>query len=238
MCHLDTVSGRAWRRCSLDLYGGRIAVKQANTQEWGLKKDAEGFYLRPDGKGRIVPVMWHSPGHENVYGEEIGPLVAEDWRAVGIDGQLKVAVWPDPRNKEMIEVGRAESDPFTGFFAYTQGAHLVDDWYNTGGAEGVDPSTVDYLKDFVTLYKLFDQGRLSGDVHERIAIGKQMIALHVDNVYGIGLVRGSPAGSFIFVNRDLKGVPLQPRAGEVGFLYHSELYFFDTASGNREYPED
>ena len=62
-------------------------------------------------------------------------------------------------------------------------------------------------------------------------MAKELIILSVDNLYEAGIIKGSPAGkgNMIIVQKDLRNVLAQPRSGG---LFHNELYFFDTPTGN------
>ena len=202
----------------------------------GLKKDSEGFYLRSDGKGRLQPQLLSSPGGAGGTPFNLtlsAEIVAENWKAIGIDVIHKVGPWPDPFNNLQMFISYGGFSPSREAL-YQHGAREVSNWFNTNGAEGVAPDALPVLAPFGEMYKLTQQMKVSPTYEEETAIAKQIIEIAVKNMYNIGIHKGDQAGKCCMQikNKNLKNVLVQPRMG--GGSFHREIYFFETLSGARQ----
>ena len=174
------------------------------------KKDSEGFRLRSDGKGRLQLVL-NSLDKSFLNWPALSELVVGHWKAVGIEVLLRVGPRPDDENDMMMHIyvlGNAHSDVFLGgvYMApnrYTYVAELVQKWYTSDGAKGIDPKTQPHLADFVKMIDLYEQGKLT--THEqRIPIGKEIVRIMSDGLYQIGTVGEDPFfKGILIVNKDL-----------------------------------
>jgi peptide/nickel transport system substrate-binding protein len=201
----------------------------------GLKKDSEGFYLRSDGKGRLRPVLRAHPGgggSTNVH-VNYSTIVVENWREIGIDAVLKVAPAPDVKNHEQIAATTGDTDPWLAGI-YPVCSYEVTAFIDTKGAEGIDPNSREELKPCAKAWELHKLGSQATSRLEQVNYAKQLIELTVDNIYGIGIVKGNPSGKgqMLILNKDIRNVLNQPRTDRHAF--RMELYFFDTFSGDSE----
>lgn len=202
----------------------------------GLKKDGDGFYLRSDGKGRLQPQLLSSPGGAGGTPFNLtlsAEIVAENWKAIGIDVIHKVGPWPDPFNNLQMHISYGGFSPSREGL-YQAGAIEVSNWFNTNGAEGVAPDAHPSLAPFGEMYKLTQQMKVSPTYEEETAIAKQIIEIAVKNMFHIGIHKGDQAGKCCMQikNKNIKNVLVQPRVG--GGAFHREVYFFDTVNGARE----
>ncbi len=183
--------------------------------EIGLKKGADGFRLRPDGKPLTI-LMEYSAQAENPKNNE---LVKEYWGAVGINVQLKEVATPDLRansatNTQDIGVWsytfyfepRLIGDPIRLYPAWGDGSQFMAgkpwlDWYKSGGTEGEEPP--DQIKELLNLVDQWVQ-TVPGS-SEYIDLGKKIMSINVNNLYLIGTV-GKVPGPTIISNK-LGNVP-------------------------------
>jgi peptide/nickel transport system substrate-binding protein len=166
------------------------------------KKDAEGFRLRTDGKGRLrldiysISALWMDmPG--------VLEMIVEQWRkGIGIDAEVKpteanLMATMTSANEVMIHVrdGVLYDSIFTTpgnilpVEPTNQMGPLIGRWYSTNGAEGVKPEWDPELLKAMDLYR----SAASVSAAERIEIGKELMRLAADNVWQIGTVGYSPA---------------------------------------------
>ncbi|MGQ9629386.1 MAG: ABC transporter substrate-binding protein [bacterium] len=114
--------------------------------EMGLnKRDAEGWRLGPDGKRFTIPIEFA------MHFKELGvtaEIVAEYWRAVGIETTVKVlesGLWSTRKSANDLKASVMWSSfpLWWNFVAFFQGdenvAPLWTLWHNTGGRDGEEP---------------------------------------------------------------------------------------------------
>jgi len=185
----------------------------------GLTKDAEGFYLRTDNGKRLELQLWGYPTY--AYAEDLGPLVEEDWEAVGISTQFKLAPWPDPYNLYQFQIDRGGISAGT----YESTGVEVGNWVSTKGAEGVDPYNTDYLSDVAKTLDLWAKYKATADFEEGVAIGKEMAKIAVEAQFKIVIHASAPLPEISHKDLRNSAVP------QFGGWAHKELYFFDTPTG-------
>jgi peptide/nickel transport system substrate-binding protein len=184
--------GKEWRTkwATLD-------VAQANTLLDGLgytQKDADGYRLRKDGKGRVrldflaVNRLADFP--------QVAEMIKTQWRRIGLDLAIETTTATlaldriGANTAQMVGNNQGSEDVFLtpdftvpggrGFSALMGSPYAQ--WWRSGGAQGKEP-----FASLKQLMQLWDRG-YSAPERERIAIGKEINQLYVDQVFGIGLI--------------------------------------------------
>ena len=165
------------------------------------EKDSEGFRMRSDGKGRLVIEMQTYLSFMNF--TELGEMVKEHWRDIGIDVDVKqlersLAYQRTQGNEHQIhvEVTWGAEDMYghgivffpsssTSCFGPEYGA-----WLQSGGELGKEP-TGDHAP-LARVYELYRKG-ISLPDKARAEAGKELWRIVLDQVYGIGTVGQTPA---------------------------------------------
>lgn len=180
-----------------------LDVAKANALLDGLgltKRDSQGFRERLDGKGRLqLEVTTVGAAFVNWTG--IAQMVAEQWgKNLGIkanvteverslmttrlaNNELQIRVWSNDGTDNPFTY------PFHGL-AYSDASAMGPNsgkWWQSGGKLGTKPEG-DLLKQL----ELLNEGK-GKPADQRIAIGKQILQLAVDNNWVIGTVGVSPA---------------------------------------------
>lgn len=179
------------------------------------KRDAEGYRLRTDNGERLVLEI---SGRVAQFIEfvQIGEMVGEHWGknlgikanttglerslalqlARGGKSQIRVS-WGDATVKLFASCGQVF--PCNGNSEYGKDLGL---WYQTEGEKGTEPDPI--LKDIMTKYK----SAFGLSEEERVALGKEIWAVVVDEVYAAGTVGLSPAAMGVRVYKnDLGNLP-------------------------------
>lgn len=177
------------------------------------KRDSDGIRLLPD--GRRLEIVVESAGERGVESDAL-ELVAETWRDVGVkliyrpvdrdilrnsayQGAAMMPVWfgwnnglptADAPPSELAPVDQAN-------FSWPMwGQH-----FQTKGAAGAAPD----MEKPRRLLDLFNAWNHAGEPADRAAIWQEMLSIHADQVYGIGLVSGAPQPAA--VSKRLRNVP-------------------------------
>ncbi len=192
------------------------ATANALLDEMGLEKGADGFRLRFDGKPLIInliyAIQWGDPAlHE---------LAKEYWEAVGVKVELKEISTEAYRamaasNDHDIQVTNSGteveaplySNPFRLYPPFGDAAlePLTGgpwaDWYNTDGAQGIEPPD-----DIKTLWEMTDQWKstLPGTDEYR-DLGQKLVEIQMAHFFLIGTITSPPAATII--SRSLGNVP-------------------------------
>lgn len=213
---------------------------QANAllDEIGLKKGADGFRLRPDGKRLVIhliyAIQWGDPAlHE---------LAKEYWEAVGVKVELKEISTEAYRamaanNDHDIQVTNSGteveaplySNPFRLFPPFGDaaleplfGAPWVE-WHNSNGKQGTEPPD-----DIKPLWDLTDKWKSSlPGTDDYVKLGQQLVQVQVDRGMIIGTITSPPAVTI--VSRALGNVPqLKVNAFEYyrTYPYRTDQWYF------------
>lgn len=166
----------------------------------GLKKNAEGFRQRLDGKGQLIlPISTIGATHLNFTG--IANMINEQWeKNVGIKSDVREMErglgFTKLQNNEleiMMWSNDGTDNPFTYPFYATTFSPLSPQgpfhglWWDSAGTKGIKPEG-----DLMKQLDLFTQG-LALAPEQRIEIGKSILRLGLDNLWTIGTVGNSPA---------------------------------------------
>ncbi|HUU23156.1 MAG TPA: ABC transporter substrate-binding protein [Phycisphaerae bacterium] len=191
-------------------------LDKANTllDEMGLtRRDAEGYRLRRDGE-RLTLVMDVTDASGNRMENDMGLIIAEGWRRMGIDAIIYTP--PGAERSLRITLGKytismhsqAEMDLFTYpdwvFPAMAKYWHpKVGRWYETGGTEGDPPTPGDPLD---RLLKIYDRIKKEKELAKRHELVHQAVRIHIDEgPFVLGTVARSPAP--VLVGRGFHNVP-------------------------------
>lgn len=208
-------------------------------------RDSNGFRLRPDGQG---PLTLHHSIRAGFLTDftSVSEIAIRNWEKLGIKGTLEVdrlagnKVWDNEAylfpyfaegSNPWISAGLVLPTQFWGF-----GWSKLGRFYETGGAEGVDPDQDLFINPegenpLLKLLDLYDSGKkFPTDSPERIEIGKEIFRIHSKEVFSIPTVADTPAMKGIFpTNNDFKNVPEKTVCcqGYWGDGPRPELYYFD-----------
>jgi peptide/nickel transport system substrate-binding protein len=194
-----------------------LDLKQANEMldKIGLdKKDAEGYRLRTDGKGRLTLIVdtW---GGQFVQYTRISEVVREHWKKAGIDlrvqeverslGQKRMAAnehhiyaWNNDGSEHMFTFpGHVFPFDVTG-----GGGALYAQWFQSNGEQGKPPPP--------KVREVMDKFRQAFGVSEaeRVKLGKEIWQIVTDEVFSIGVVGiGAAAMGVRIAKNNLGNIP-------------------------------
>ncbi len=179
-------------------------VKQANDllDKLGLdKKDADGFRLRTDGKGRLRFEMVTVGGQFVPY-TQIGEMIKQQWKKIGIDVDVKemernLAFGKD--NNDENQMLTWANDGSEMLFLFARHALPVDPaechmgmafakWYASNGTQGKKPDDPEMLRAFDLYRAAFGMKE-----EDQIKNAKEIWKIIVEQQWSIGTVGQSPA---------------------------------------------
>ncbi len=196
-----------------------LDVKRANAMldEIGLaKKDAEGYRLRTDGKGRLrIEIM--TLGAQFLQYTQIAEMIREQWKKIGIDltvqeverslaikraaaNEQQLGVWTNDGSESMFTFP-VHIFPYDVADVATSGP-LYARWFQSGGTQGKEPPA--RMQELMAKWaKAFGVPE-----EERIQLGKEVWKIAADEVYIIGVVGQSGASMGIRIAKtDMGNVP-------------------------------
>ncbi|MBA7537433.1 Periplasmic alpha-galactoside-binding protein [subsurface metagenome] len=169
--------------------------------EMGLKKGADGFRMRPDGKP--LTILWEYT-LQYVWSPEFPALIAEYWQDVGVNVLLKeintqltrekqksntldiTSEWMAPYEASMIACPQLFVPSYDSFWPI-MGVPWMD-WKSSEGKSGEEPPS--WVK---RLWQLADEFKTVIPGSERyIEIGKEIIAINFENLVVIGTLGKIP----------------------------------------------
>jgi peptide/nickel transport system substrate-binding protein len=179
------------------------------------KKDAEGYRLRTDGKGRLrIEIM--TVGGQFLQFTQIAEMIRDQWRKIGIQADVSEI----ERSLAITRVGANEiqahlwQNDGTEHF-YTFPGHLFPfiaaglggsnmgplwaQWFRSNGAQGKEPSPP--MKRLIDLWKK----AFGAPEEERIKLGKDIWRIAVEEQWAIGTVGLSPAAQGVRIVRNNMG---------------------------------
>jgi peptide/nickel transport system substrate-binding protein len=193
-------------------------VAQANRLLDGIgltRRDTAGYRLRRDGRGRLS-LVYGAPVSNVDYGA-VGEMMREQWRDIGIDLDVQVmesTLWMQRCQSgamQLTHVPTGGEDPMGQpdylFPVSPTGANAVMGieyvrWFQSNGQQGEEPPPK--IRQMMELWKT---ARSVGP-EERIRIGKEIIKIHVDEVFSIGMLTGGLSFYGIHVaKKNLGNVP-------------------------------
>ncbi len=177
------------------------------------KRDADGVRLLPD--GRRLEVVVETAG-ERVIVEKTMQFVARSWEEIGVKLLLKPADRDILRNR--VYAGEAmmavwygwdnglatPADPPDEVAPMRQDTFSWPKWgqfHQTGGKAGEAPD----MPVAERLLALCERWYATADAGERAAIWREILAIHAEQVFSIGIVNAAP--HLVVVTKGLKNVP-------------------------------
>ncbi|NOC93123.1 ABC transporter substrate-binding protein [Ruegeria sp. HKCCD6604] len=193
-------------------------VDQANAllDEAGLdQRDKNGIRLLPD--GRPMELVIETAGERQEV-ENALQIVTDTWREIGV----KLVMRPLDRDilRNRVFAGNSMASVWFGWDdgipqAHTSPAYLAPTdqvflawpkWgqhYQTGGEAGEAPD----MSEAQRLMELAHEWQIATTDEERAAVWTEMLKIHADQVYAIGILNGAPQP--IVVSNRLRNVPEQ-----------------------------
>ncbi|ETX09104.1 ABC transporter substrate-binding protein [Candidatus Entotheonella palauensis] len=190
---------------------------EANQMLDGLgltQKDAQGYRLRPDGKGRVTLEMISLPGQHFPFTRG-GEMVAEHWKKIGIELRIKELERGAAfkfRSQNTFQLWAWNNDGsdhlwtsswhIVPYYGNTTSGPLWGKWYATNGKEGQEPEP--WMKTILANYrKGFGVSK-----EERIPLGKEIWKIAAEQVYIIATCGLSAANwGVAVVNNNLGNIP-------------------------------
>src|SRR5881296_2384355 len=181
-----------------------LDVKKANEMldKIGLsKKDARGYRLRSDGKGRLrIEIM--TLGGQFVQFTQIAEMIREQWKKIGLDlvvqeVERSLALKRTAANEQQLGAWNNDSSEHLFTFplhvfpfelaAVASSGPLYVKWFHSAGAQGKEPEP--------KMRELMDKWRKAFGVpeKERIQLGKEVWKIAAEEVYIIGVIGMGPA---------------------------------------------
>jgi peptide/nickel transport system substrate-binding protein len=175
------------------------------------KKDAEGYRLRTDGKGRLSLIVT-TYGGQFVQYTQICDLVRKDWQKIGIElvvqeverglgvtksaaNEVQIFAWVND-GSEHIYTYPVHVFPFD---QTTSGGPRLGLWFQSGGTKGKEPPP--RMKEVMEKFN-----RAAGvQEAERIQLGKDIWKIVADEVYAIGVIGLAAAASGIRIAKTNMG---------------------------------
>ena len=191
-------------------------IAQANEILDGLgltNRDDEGMRTLPDGSRldieiQVIPAFANWP--------DIGQIIVQNWADVGVRAHVEIrerALGFQMRdtNELMVDLWNEDTTafPFSGLpkmdpRTETQWtwAPLMRKWYETNGAEGVEPTP-----EIAKIVEIIDEAKVSGR-DRQIELAHELFQIWADNIWEIGTVGLTPmVQGVVVVNKDLMNVP-------------------------------
>jgi peptide/nickel transport system substrate-binding protein len=174
-------------------------VKKANDMldKIGLnKKDAEGYRLRTDGKGRLR-IEITTLGGQFLQFTQIAEMIREQWKKIGIDlivqeVERSLAIKRGAANEQQLSAWNNDGSehlftfpghvfPFTADSLSASGP-LYARWFQSAGTQGKEPPA--------RMRELMEKWRKAFGVpeEERIKLGKEVWQIAADEVHAIGVI--------------------------------------------------
>ena len=165
------------------------------------QKDAEGYRLRTDGKGRLRLEISAMAGQFINYAQ-VAEMIKEQWKQIGIQADVKDVernlLYSRAVNNELQIVAKV-ADGVEQFFLYPRNALPVDPaeaflgypiarWYASDGKQGRAPKDPELLRALELL-----RTAPGKKAEERRKLGQEIWKILVDNQYSISTVGQSPA---------------------------------------------
>ncbi|UWQ54383.1 ABC transporter substrate-binding protein [Leisingera caerulea] len=210
--------------------------------EAGLtEKDGYGIRYLPDGR-RMELVVETAGERQEV--ENALQIISDDWRDVGV----KLVMRPLDRDilRNRVFSGTTMSSAWFGWDnglpqAYTSPAYLAPtdqvflSWpkwgqhYQTGGSAGEPPDMAPAQR----LMALLQDWNMAATHEDRAAAWREMLKIHADQVYAIGVVAAAPQP--VVVSNRLRNVPEKAvwawDPGAHFGVYHPDEFFFEDGEG-------
>ena len=169
--------------------------------ELGFAKGSDGFRTHADGS-KIAFNILHQYQTGTPDADAMG-MVAEYWKAIGLDvnqdvverslyetrvqnGEVDVGAWGFDRNSVVM----ADPGRYLGYTDDGPWAPLYGHWYDTESSrKKLEPPADHRIRE---IWGLWDQARVEPDQAKRDALFKQLLDIHKEHPYAIGIVGEAP----------------------------------------------
>ena len=193
-----------------------LDVKKANEMldKAGLaKKDAEGYRLRTDGKGRLrIEIM--TLGGQFLQFTQIAEMIREQWKKIGIDLTVQeversLALKRTAANEQQLGAWNNDGSEHLFTFplhvfpfeiaAVSSSGPLYARWFHSAGTQGKEPPArmKELMEKFKKAYGVPEA--------ERIQLGKEVWKIAAEEVYIIGVIGMGPASMGVRVAKTNMG---------------------------------
>ncbi len=193
-----------------------LDVKKANEMldKIGLaKKDAQGYRLRADGKGRLrIEIM--TLGGQFVQFTQIAEMIREQWKKIGIDLTVQeversLALKRTAANEQQLGAWNNDGSEHLFTFplhvfpfevaAVASSSPLYARWFHSAGAQGKEPEP--------RMRELMEKWKKAFGVpeKERIQLGKDVWKIAAEEAYIIGVIGMGPASMGVRVVKNNMG---------------------------------
>ena len=179
------------------------------------KKDAEGYRLRSDGRGRLRLVMTVAGAAHAPFDQFVEP-VKEHWKDVGIDLNIEVverslAITRAAANETQLSAWNNDGTEHPWTFPFhlvwlsistvAPGGPEYARWFHSGGKEGKEPAA--------RIREMMDSWVKGMGVpeEERIKLGKEIWKIAAEDVYIIGIVGPGAASGVRVAKLNMGNVP-------------------------------
>lgn len=177
------------------------------------KKDAEGYRLRTDGKGRLR-IEITTLGGQFLQFTQIAEMIREQWKKIGIDLTVQeversLAIKRSAANEQQLGAWNNDGSehlftfpghvfPFSVETVSTSGP-LYARWFQSGGTQGKEPP--------LRLRELMEKFRRAFGVpeEERIQLGQEIWKIAAEEVYIIGVIGMGAASMGVRVAKTTMG---------------------------------
>jgi peptide/nickel transport system substrate-binding protein len=177
------------------------------------KKDAEGYRLRSDSKGRLRLEIT-TLGGQFLQFTQIAEVIREQWKKLGIDlvvqeVERSLAIKRSDANEQQLSAWNNDGSEhlFTfpvHIFPYAMGnlsAHgpLYAKWFQSAGTQGKEPPA--------RLRELMDKWRKAFSVpeEEKVQLGREVWKIAADEVYSIGVIGLGAASMGVRIHKTTMG---------------------------------
>jgi len=197
-----------------------LDIKKANEMldKAGLaKKDAEGYRLRTDGKGRLrIEIM--TLGGQFVQFTQIAEMIREHWKKIGIDlivqevdrslalqrtaaNEQQLGAWNNDGSEHLFTFP-THVFPFDTIAVVATSGPLYAKWFQSAGTQGKEPPA--RMKELMAKFR-----RAFGvPENERIQLGKEVWKITAEEVYSIGIIgMGSASMGVRVVKTNMGNIP-------------------------------
>ena len=177
------------------------------------ERDEEGFRTLPSGERleieiSVVPAFGNWP--------DVAQIIAQQWGEVGVRTRVEIRerslhFQMRPANELMTELWNNDTTgfPFSGqpqmdprSTTATTFAPLIRKWYETNGAEGVEPP-----QEIADIVAIIDEAKISNRTRQ-IELAQELFQKWAEDVYQIGTVGLTPmVQGVLVVNDNLRNVP-------------------------------
>lgn len=210
------LKGSKYYEEGMELFMTEYDVERANQMldDLGLdQRDAEGFRLGPDGQPLDITIS-----AVDLFGPwvDTAQLASSHWNDVGIKsvvnieertlyytrmaaGEHQVAVWNTGGNGKLL-IYPYWAMPFS---SSSRIGPLSGIWYQTGGAQGVEPTG-----DLRRVLDLFDEATMTIDMEAQDELAREIFRINLRQLWTIGTIGASPmVMGMVIVKNNFRNVP-------------------------------